>query len=123
MAGHDMMEQMMAPMTRAMAFAPDQLLNRKDALGLSAQQVARLIAIRDAAKASHDAAHADAKVQMEALVAAMQAAPADTAALTVRFRDMHDACGKAHLAMLMAAAQSKALLTDEQRSRVNGWVD
>ncbi len=129
MMGHGMMphmmqmEQMMAPMMRGMAFAPDHLLARKDVLGLSAQQVVRLTAIRDAAKTAHDAAQADAKTHMDALAQAMQAGAPDTTALKLHFQAAHGAMGKAHLTMLTAAAQAKALLTDEQRGRVNGWVD
>jgi len=117
------MEQMMAPMMRGMAFAPDHLLMRKDALGLSAQQVARLTAIRDAAKTAHDAAQADAKTHIGAFAQAMQASAPDTGAVRLHFQAAHAAMGKAHLTMLTAAAQAKALLTDEQRGRVNGWVD
>jgi len=117
------MQEMMGPMMRGMAFAPNHLLMRKDALGLSAQQVARLTAIRDAAKTAHDAAHADAKTHMDALAQAMQAAAPDTGAVKLHFQAAHAAMGKAHWLMLAAAAQAKAVLTDEQRGRVNGWVD
>jgi hypothetical protein len=117
------MEQMMAPMMRGMAFAPDHLLMRKDALGLTAQQVTRLTALRDAAKTVHDAAQADAKTHMDALAQAMQASAPDTGAVRLHFQGAHAAMGKAHFTMLTAAARAKALLTDEQRGRVNGWVD
>ena len=120
---HAMMQEMMAPMMRGMAFAPDHLLARKDALGLSAQQMARLTAIRDASKAAHDAAHADAKTHIDALAVAMQAAVPDTSVLKLHFQAAHGAMGKAHWTMLTVAAQAKAVLTDEQRGRVNGWVD
>lgn len=117
------MEQMMAPMMRGMAFAPDHLLMRKDVLGLTAQQVTRLTALRDAAKTAHDAAEADAKAHMDALAQAMEAGAPDTSAVKLHFQGAHAAMGKAHWTMLAAAAQAKALLTDEQRGRVNGWVD
>jgi hypothetical protein len=117
------MQETMGPMMRGMAFAPDHLLKRKDALGLSTQQVARLTAMRDAAKAAHDAAHADGKTHMGAVAQAMQAGAPDTSAVRLHFQAAHAAMGKAHLTMLTAAAQAKALLTDEQRGRVNGWVD
>jgi len=117
------MEQMMAPMMRGMAFAPDHLLMRKDALGLTAQQVTRLTALRDAAKTAHDAAQADAKTHMDALAQAMQASAPDTGAVRLHFQAAHAAMGKAHLTMLTAAAQAKAVLTDEQRGWVNGHDD
>ena len=117
------MQEMMRPMMRGMEFAPDHLLMRKDSLGLSAQQVARLTVIRDAAKTAHDAAQADAKTHMGALAQAMQVNAPDTSAVRIHFQAAHAAMGKAHLTMLTAAAQAKALLTDDQRRRVNGWAD
>lgn len=117
------MQEMMGPMMRGMAFAPNHLLMRKDALGLSVQQVARLTAIRDGAKTAHDAAHADAKTHMDALAQAMQVAAPDTSVVKLHFHAAHAAMGKAHWVMLAAAAQAKAVLTAEQRGRVNGWVD
>jgi Spy/CpxP family protein refolding chaperone len=117
------MQEMMEPMMRAMAFAPDHLLMRKDDLHLSAQQVARLTAIRDAAKTAHEAAQAEAKAHMGALGQAMQANAPDTSSVRVHFQAAHAAMGQAHLTMLTAAAQAKAVLTDEQRGRVNGWAD
>jgi hypothetical protein len=123
MAHWHQMGDMMGPMTVAMAFAPDHLLQRKDALGLSAQQVTRLTTLRDGAKAGHQAAAADAKQRMEALRQAMQSATSDTAALRRAFQAAHDAMGAAHWTMLRTAAQAKAVLTDEQRGRVNGWAD
>jgi hypothetical protein len=117
------MQEMMGPMMRAMAFVPEHLLMRKDDLHLSPEQVARLTAIRDAAKPEHDAAQADAKAHMGALGQAMQASAPDTASVRLHFRAAHAAMGQAHLTMLTAAAQAKAVLTDEQRGRVNGWAD
>ncbi len=112
------MDQMMAPMMGAMAFSPDHLLARKDSLGLTSQQVTRLTALRDAATAAHDAAAADAKTHMEALAQAFQGSAPDTAAVKVHFQAAHAAMGNAHWAMLTAAAQAKAVLTDGQRARV-----
>jgi hypothetical protein len=60
---------------------------------------------------------------MDALAQAMQAAAPDTGAVKLHFQGAHAAMGKAHWTMLSAAAQAKAVLTDEQRGRVNGWVD
>jgi LTXXQ motif family protein len=116
------MEQMMAPMMNAMAFTPDHLLARKDSLSLTPQQVTRLTAIGVAAKAVHDAAHADARAHMDALAQAMLAPAPDTAAVKAHFQAAHAAMGQAHWAMLAAAAQAKAALTDEQRGRVTAWA-
>ena len=112
------MEQMMAPMMSAMAFTPDHLLARKDSLGLTPQQVTRLTALRDAAKTAHDAAATEAKAHMDALAQAFQGGAPDTATVKLHFQAAHTAMGKAHWAMLTAAAQAKAALTDDQRARV-----
>jgi LTXXQ motif family protein len=128
MMGRDMMphmmqmQEMMAPMMGSMAYAPDHLLARKDSLGLTAQQVTRLTALRDATKSAHDAAHAEAKAHMDALASAFRGAAPDTAAVKQHFQAAHAAMGKAHWTMLAAAAQAKAVLTDEQRARVDRWA-
>src|SRR6266540_6939188 len=130
MMGHDQsmtdhmrqMQQMMAPMMRAMAFAPDHLLARKDSLNLTPQQITRLTALRDAAKTPHDAAAADAKAHMGAMAQALNAASPDTAAVKQHFQAAHTAMGNAHWAMLAAAAQARGVLTAEQRARVDRWA-
>ena len=124
MMGHmKQMHEMMGPMMRGMAFTPEHLLARKEALGLTAQQEARLTALRDAAKTAHDAAAADAKTHVDAVAQAFKAGAPDTSALKQHFQAAHAAMGKAHWTMLAAAAQAKAVLTAEQRGRVDGWVD
>ena len=116
------MEQMMAPMMRAMTFTPDHLLARKDSLNLTPQQITRLTALRDAAKTAHDAAAADAKAHMDAMAQALNAASPDTAAVKQHFQAAHTAMGNAHWAMLAAAAQARGVLTAEQRARVDRWA-
>src|SRR5574341_1994231 len=126
MMGHgpEMMgQEMMGPMMRTMAFAPGHLLDRKDALELTPQQVTRLTAIRDAAKTAHDAAMDEAKTHLQELARVMQAAAPDTNAAKTHFQAAHAAMGKAHWAMLAAAAQTRAALNDAQRGRVDGWAD
>ena len=127
MAGMDdmmpMMQEMMAPMMRAMAYTPQHLLARKDTLKLTADQVTRLTALQNTAKTGHDAAAADIKPHLGAVSQAFQAAAPDTNALRTHFQAAHDAMGKAHWAMLSAAAQARAVLTDAQRQKVDAWVD
>ena len=96
---------------------------KKEQLGLTDQQVSRITAIRDAAKTTHDAAQADVKTHMQALQQTMQASAPDTTALRQHFQAMHTAMGNGHFAMLKSAAQAKAVLTDAQRGRVEGWAD
>lgn len=113
---------MMAPMMRAMAFTPDHLLANKDSLKLTPQQITKLTALRDAAQAAHDASAADVKTHMDAITPAWTAAAPDTAALRSHFQAAHDGMGKAHWAMLAAAAQARSVLTAEQRARVDQWA-
>jgi hypothetical protein len=117
------MMEMMGPMMRTMAFAPDHLLARKDALELTPVQVTRLTALRDAAKTAHDAAHTDMQTHMGAMAQTMKASAPDTTALKQHFQAAQAAMGRAHWAMLSAAAAARALLTDAQRGRVDGWAD
>lgn len=123
MQGMQGMMEMMGPMMRGMAFTPDHLLARKDALELTPQQVTRLTALRDAAKTAHDAAHAEMQTHMQAMAQAMKAAAPDTSALKQHFQAAQAAMGRAHWSMLSAAAQARAALTDLQRGRVEGWAD
>jgi len=121
MMGH--MSQMMGPMMRGMGYNPEHLLMKQDQLQLTAQQITRLTALRDAFKTAHDAAQAGAKTHMDALHQVLQANAPDTAALRQHFQAAHSAMGNAHFAMLRATAQAKAVLTDAQRGRVEGWMD
>jgi len=116
------MEQMMAPMMRAMAFTPDHLLARKDSLGLTPQQITRLTALRDAAKTAHDVAAGDAKAHMDAMAQAWNAASLDTLALKQHFDAAHTKMGYAHWVMLGAAAEARRVLNDAQRARVDRWA-
>lgn len=106
-----------------MAFAPQHLLERRDKLALSVQQVTRLEGLRDAARLAHDRVATAARVAGDSLNAALAAATPDTVLARRLFRAHHDAMGEAHWVMLRASAQAKALLNDAQRGRVEGWAD
>ena len=118
-----MMREMMAPMLRVMAHTPEHLLSRKDSLKLTNDQVSKLNAIQTSAKSAHDAAAADIKSHLGGLSQAFQAASPDTNALRTHFEAAHAAMGKAHWAMLSAAAQARAVLTDTQRQKIDAWVN
>jgi hypothetical protein len=117
-----MMREMMGPMIRVMAYTPQHLLARKDSLKLTSDQVTKLTTIQSATKAAHDAAASDMKTHMGAVAQAFQAAAPDTAALRPHFEEAQAAMGKAHWAMLSAAAQARAVLTDAQRQKVDAAV-
>src|SRR3989442_898036 len=121
MMGH--MMQTMGPMTRTMASSPAHLLMHKDVLHLTDQQAAKLTALRDAAQAAHDAAMTAMRTQGEAMATAMSVATPDTTQLKAHFQAAQAAMAQAHWVMLSAAAQARALLTETQPARVDGWAD
>lgn len=116
------MEEMMVPMKRAMTFSPDHLLARKDSLNLTSQQVTRLTALVDARKKAHDAAHGEARTHLNVMGRTLSGAVADTNLVKLHFQAAQSAMGAVHWAMLTAATQARAVLTDEQRARVERWA-
>lgn len=107
-------------MMAVMAPEPAHLLEMKAELRLSADQERRVTAIRDAARPAHAAAMQSGELHSRELAQALQAAVPDTVAVRTHFEATHAAMGRAHLVMLLAAAQSRAVLTDEQRRQVDG---
>jgi hypothetical protein len=117
-----MMREMMAPLMPIMAYTPGNLLDHRDSLKLTSDQVTKLTALRDSAKTAHDAAANDVKTHLGELASAFNAASPDTTALRPHSDAAQAAMGKAHWAMLSAAARAKALLTDDQRKKVDAAV-
>ncbi len=117
-----MMREMMAPMVGVIAYTPGHLLAQKDSLKLTPDQVTKLTNIENSAKAAHETGAADFKTHMGAVSQAFQTAAPDTTTLRPHFEAAHAAMGKAHWAMVAAAAQSRAVLTDAQRQKVDAWV-
>jgi len=104
-------------------YAPDRLVNRRDVLGLTPDQVSRLDALAQDAKQARDKAQADAKPHWDQLADLWKQATPDVAQITQQAQAAMQAMEAAHLAQLTAAAQAKAVLTPEQRGRVAGWAD
>jgi Spy/CpxP family protein refolding chaperone len=122
MMGHG--DHMMNPMMmRVTVFSPAHLLMHRDVLTLTDQQVTKLTALRDAAKTAEGAARDDAEKHGREMETAFASPSPDTTALKTHFQAMHAAMGKAHWTMLTAAAQARAVLTDTQRARAEGWAD
>ena len=117
------MQEMAPAMMSMMLYTPQHLLSRKEALGLSADQVARLTALRDRSKTAQDTAMAEAQSHLKELAQSANAAAPDTSALKTHFQAAHDAMGKAHWAMLASAAQARAILTEAQRTKMHVWAD
>ena len=118
MAHMEHMDEMMAPMTGAMAFMPEHVLAQKDSLKLTAAQVSTLTSLQDASKKAHDDCAAELKPHMEAIAQALRGAAPDTVALKSHFDAAHSAMGRGHWAMLAIAVQARAVLTEQQRARV-----
>lgn len=115
------MDEMMAPMMGVMAYAPDHLLDRRESLKLTAQQITRLTSLQDAAKKAHEQCAADAKPHLEAITQGLRVGAVDTVALKQHFDGAHAVMAKGHWAMFGFAVQARALLTDEQRTQVDQW--
>ena len=113
------MDSMMAPMMHVMASSPAHLLAEKTTLHLTTDQISRLTALRDAAKAAHDAAARQAAMHMRELAQVMDAAAPDTAAARTHFDAAHQYMTQAMWAMITATAQARAVLTDAQRKQVD----
>ena len=118
-----MMREMGPGMMKLMLFTPRHLLARKDALGLSPDQVSRLTALRDATQTAGEAAEADAKSHMQALEQVADSPKPDTSAIKLHFQAALGAMGKAHWAMLVSAVQARAVLSDAQRAGMQAWAD
>ncbi len=127
--GHQMMgdpmwmQEMMGPMMQVMLYTQQHLLARKDALGLTSDQVARLTTLRNAAETGREAAMADANGHMQAMQQATDRSTPDTVALKTHFEAAHAAMGKAHWLSLVSAVQAKAVLNDVQRTKLKVWAD
>lgn len=119
MAGMGMMDSMMAPMMHSMATAPERLLLRKAALHLTADQVSQLTALRDAARPARDSAAQQAMMHLREMDEVMHQAAPDTAAVRHHFEAALQYMGQAHMATLDAAAEARAVLTDDQRKEVD----
>jgi Spy/CpxP family protein refolding chaperone len=119
MMGGDSAGGMVTGMMAAMASEPAHLLAMKADLRLTAEQERQITALRDAARPAHDAALRDAQGHARELAEVLGAARPDTAAVRAHFQGAHAAMGQAHLAMLTAAAQARAILSDAQRSQID----
>ena len=106
-----------------MAYAPARLRARNGELQLTAQQITTLTAIRDAARRSTETAGQPSRRHLDELKVALDADTPDTTTIRTHFLAAHDAMGQVRLAMLVAGARAKAVLTDAQRAQIAAWHD
>jgi hypothetical protein len=111
------------PMTLVRMYAPSHLLERRDLLALSTEQVSQLESLATELEEAHQAADAEAGAHHAQVMQAWQADAPDPSRLRAHAEAAMAAQHQAHLALLTAAAQAKGLLTPEQRGRVQGWLD
>ena len=118
-AGMGMMDSMMAPMMRSMATAPERLLARRTALHLTSDQVSQLTALRDAARPVRDSAAQQAMMHLREMDEVMHGRRRTRRPCGSTSRRRSSTWAQAHMAMLDAAAQARAVLTDDQRKQVD----
>lgn len=106
-----------------MGYAPGRLVDRREALALTPEQVSRLEALAQQAKLARDKADSLAKPHRDALADLWKQDTPDVNQIRSHAQAAMQAMESAHLAQLVAEAQAKAVLTPEQRGRVAGWND
>jgi Spy/CpxP family protein refolding chaperone len=106
-----------------MMYAPEHLVNRREALNLTADQVSRLEALAQEERQVRSRSDSTARQHEEALPALWETAQPDIRAIETHLRAAGEARQAALLAGARAAAQAKVVLTPEQQGRVAGWRD
>lgn len=104
-------------------YAPQHLVDRREALGLTPEQVSRLEHLAQETKQATDKAQAEAKTHWDQLAELWKQPTPDVSQVRTHAQAAMQAMQGARVAHLVAAAQAKAVLTAEQRGRVAGWAD
>ncbi len=104
-------------------YAPQRLVDRREVLALTPDQVSRLEALAQEAKQAGDKAEAEAKTHWDQLAELWKQPTPDVNQVRTHAQAAMQAMQDARVAQLVAAAQAKAVLTAEQRGRVAGWAD
>jgi Spy/CpxP family protein refolding chaperone len=104
-------------------FSPTMLLERREALNLTPDQVTKLSTMENDLKTARDKAETDARPHREELQKIMEQSTPDVAQIRTHAQAMMQAEQTARLAGLTTSAQAKAVLTAEQRGRVQGWAE
>lgn len=110
------------PMAAFGRFAPQHLLERRGLLELSDEQAQRLGALTQPVREAHEKAQATVQERREHLIEAWQADQPDPGLIRSHAQAIMQAHQAAQLAAIEAAARAKAVLSDEQRGRLQGWA-
>ena len=105
------------------AFNPQFLLQRREALDLSEEQVTQLEALAAETRSTREALPATIREHADALREAWRAKMTDVEAIERHTRALLDEQQQAHLAAVTASARARGLLSAEQRGRTEGWVE
>jgi Spy/CpxP family protein refolding chaperone len=107
----------------AVVFQPSRLIDRREMLGLTPDQVARLEALAQEVRQARERADTTARAQHQRLRELWNAPTPDPAQIRSAAQAAMQTRQAAALAALEAAAKARAVLTPEQRGRVAGWAD
>ncbi len=105
------------------AYDPDRLIARREALGLTPEQVQRLESLAQEVRKARGAADSIVRARRSELEQLWREEAPNVDQLRAQAEAILQARHRAQIAALTAAAQAKALLTPEQRGRVAGWAD
>jgi Spy/CpxP family protein refolding chaperone len=107
----------------AQAFAPRVLLNRREQLALTDDQAKQLEALAGELDQARDKMTTEQQAHREKMRALWTAEKIDVTALQAEARAGMQAAQAMELQTITNIAKAKALLTAEQRGRVEGWAD
>jgi Spy/CpxP family protein refolding chaperone len=107
----------------AFDYSPDRLIARREALGLTPEQVQRLEALAQEVRRAREAADSVARTRGSQIEQLWREGAPNVDQLRSQAEAILQARQRAQIAALAAAAEAKALLTAEQRGRVAGWAD
>ena len=111
---------MMGPMVDFASFAPGQILEHREHLELTDEQVTALTALRESSDRAVGDAHAPAHAAMQNLQQELEAEAPDLERVRQLFTAHQTAMGNVQLIRLEAAIEARALLTPEQRGMIKG---
>jgi Spy/CpxP family protein refolding chaperone len=106
-----------------MMYSPEHLVNRREVLNLTADQVSRLETLAQEERQARAQADSTARQHEDAMPALWEAPQPDVRAIETHIRGAGEARQAGLLAAARAAARAKAVLTPEQQGRVAGWRD
>lgn len=107
----------------AFDYAPSRLIARREALGLTPEQVQRLESLAQEVRRARGLADSTARARRQRIEQIWREATPDASRLRTEVEAVMQAWQRAALTALTAAAEAKAVLTPEQRGRVSGWAD